>query len=99
MKKLFLLFSIVFLFGCSDRPSSEIAKEVNYYFSEDETACAFIFYDVEDAPALTIRERVVYYHFGEQNILATSSPLDFGWSSKESSACVGHISIMAPVPK
>ena len=82
-----MIFTVValFLFGCSDRDRDEIAKEFNFYFSANETACAFIFYDVEAAPALTIENRIVNYDFDEQNILITSSQLDFGWQSKEAS--------------
>lgn len=84
MKRLTILFVIFFLLGCSDRNGNEISKVNNHYFS-DETACAFIFYDVEGAPELTIQDRTIDYRYGEQNILATSSPLDFGWASEEAS--------------
>jgi len=85
MKKLVILFAVFFLFGCSDRKIDEIAKEFNFYFSENNISCAFIFYDVEGAPALTIEDRIVDYHFNNENILITSSPQDFGWKSKETS--------------
>ena len=80
-----MIFTVVALslFGCSDRDRDEIAKEFNFYFSANETACGFIFYDVEEAPALTIENRIVSYNFDEQNILSTSSPIDFGWKSRE----------------
>lgn len=83
MKKRFLLISILFLFGCSDRPANQIAIEENYYFSNNETACAFIFYEVEGAPALEIENGVIHYYFDDWNIITTSSPYDFGWRSKE----------------
>ena len=85
MHKLFILFSVFILFGCSDRKIDEVAKEFNFYLSENKTACAFIFYDVEGTPALTIEDRIVSYHFNDENILTTSSPPDFGWKSKETS--------------
>ena len=85
MKKYFILLSIVFLFGCSDRDSDSVATQVNYHFSADETACAFIFYNVEDASPLTIKDNIIDYHFDQRNIITTSSSYDFGWKSKETS--------------
>lgn len=84
MKKLIKLIPMtLLLLGCSDKPSEDIAKEVNYYFSNKETACAFIFYEVAGASPLKIEEHVIDYHFDENNIIKTSSSYDFGWKSKE----------------
>lgn len=85
MKKYFIVFSILFLFGCNDRDSDDIASEVNYYFSSNDSFCAPIFYDVKNAPPLTIKDNVIDYHFDHQNLLTTSSSYDFGWKSKENS--------------
>ena len=86
MNKFLLLFSpLLILVGCSGIPSDDVASEINYHFSENQTACAFIFYDVEDAPPLTMEDRVIDYHFNDQNIITTSSSVDFGWKSEENS--------------
>lgn len=79
METIYLAFYI-FFFGCSDRDKGEIAKQENYYLSDE--ACAFIFYDVEGAPPLEIKNRTINYHFDERNILTTSSPYHFGWESE-----------------
>lgn len=84
MKKIGVLFlSMAVLFGCSDRPSNEIAKESNFHLSEIETSCAFIFYDVPDSPPLKLDNRVLNHPFDEENILTTSSTYDFGWKNKD----------------
>lgn len=83
MKKLFMLLSVTFLFGCSDRNRNEIATLENYYLSDE--ACAFIFYEVEGAPPLEIKDRTINYHFDERNYITTSSSYDFGWATEESS--------------
>lgn len=83
MKKLSILFFICFLSACGGRDTTDAAKELNYYSSADETACAFVFYGVEGAPPLTIQDHVVDYRFGRQNIFPTSSPSNFGWASEE----------------
>lgn len=83
MKKISILFAALLLVGCSDRSKDEIAEQMNYYFSENETACAFIFYDVEGAEPLKIEDGIVNHHFDGKNLLLTSSPSDFGWKSKK----------------
>lgn len=86
MNKFSLLFlTLLILVGCSGIPSDNVASEMNYHFSENQTGCAFIFYDVEDAPPLTMENRVIDYHFNDENIITTSSSADFGWKSEEDS--------------
>lgn len=86
MKKIFvlLLFSIGLLAGCLDTRSGDFDR-INYYLGADDTKCAFLFYDVPNAPALTIDERVMNIHFDKQNILATSSAESFGWVNEKHS--------------
>ncbi|MEO4054787.1 hypothetical protein [Solibacillus sp. CAU 1738] len=84
MKKSLILLSALCLFGCSDRESDDVAKQVNYHFSAEPKACAYVFYEVEGAPALELEDRNLNFRFDDQNIITTSSPLDFGWESKES---------------
>jgi len=83
MKKIFILAFTLSLFGCSN--SDEISKVKNYYFSENATNCAYIFYNVEGAEPLTMKERTVNYHFNEQNIITTSSSYNFGWKYEDGS--------------
>lgn len=83
MKKSLIIFSTLFLFGCSDKSADEVAKQVNYHFSEKSKACAYVFYDVKGALALKLEDRNLNLHFDNQNIISTSSPIDFGWKSAE----------------
>lgn len=82
---LILLSTLLFLFGCSDRDSDEVAKQVNYYFSSEPKTCAFIFYNVEGAPTLKLEDRDLNHRFDDQNIILTSSSIDFGWTSEDRS--------------
>lgn len=84
MKKFLIFTCTLILFGCSVKDNDEIAKKMNYYFSEDDATCAYIFYDVPGAPPLKIEDQTIHHYFDERNILATSSPSDFGWKSEES---------------
>lgn len=83
MKKLCIILPLILLFVCNTKDTTDVARKINYYFPENKTACAFVFYDVEAAPALTIKDHVVDYHLNEENILTTSSPSDFGWASEK----------------
>lgn len=83
MKKSLILLSALCLFGCSDKSSDGLAKEINYHFSEELKACAYVFYDVKGAPALELKDQNIDFNFDEQNIFKTSSPAEFGWKSKD----------------
>lgn len=72
MKKYLLFLPFLFLFGCNDYASIS-----NYNFSDSQNACAFIFYNVQDTPALVLENKTVNYDFNDENIIATSSSADF----------------------
>lgn len=74
---------MLLLTGCTQ--SSKHFDEANYYFSSNETACAYIFYNVPDAPVLKIENRIINHHFDEDNLLLTSSPEHFGWNNEDDS--------------
>lgn len=82
MKKSIIVLSALFLFGCSDRDSDDVSKWLNYHFSEEPKACAYVFYDVKGAPALELKDQTINFNFDKQNIITTSSPIDFGWKSE-----------------
>ncbi|WAA13381.1 DUF6843 domain-containing protein [Fervidibacillus halotolerans] len=58
---------------------------MNYYLPEGFQGCAYVFYNVESEPPLTLKDGVIDYHFNEDGILLTSSPPDFGWEGRDSS--------------
>lgn len=72
MKKYLLFLPFLFLFGCND-----YANTANYHFAENQNSCAFIFYDVEGAAPLIIKDKTVEYNFDANNTITTSSPPDF----------------------
>lgn len=72
MKKYLLFLPFLFLSGCND-----YANTANYHFAENQNSCAFIFYDVEGAAPLIIKDKTVEYNFDANNTITTSSPPDF----------------------
>lgn len=77
---IFILTVAVVLFMNFNKKSG---FDEEFSLPEGFTGCAYVLYNVEGAPELTLEEGTIKHRFNNQGISITSSPESFGWPDKD----------------
>lgn len=80
---IFILLVVIFAFILIN--DNRKGVDQTYILPLNYEGCVIIYYDIENAPPLEMVDNMITYEVPEDGIIKTSSPMEFGWVSRNHS--------------